>query len=327
MAIGHGAGRLDKDGERGTRDFADRVFRDKRYKVWLGNKPEITALYDLKTDPLELHNLLKSTKAEHLAALKKFRGIIDSQPKSTAPLYRPRKANLWDKSVNAQPAKEEKAPAQAGSPSATQCRPAVITCRKPRASRICPPARSHANGSWPRAPMRCATSELIAILLRTGTQGLSAIDVAQSLLTKFGSSRRLRKAPVDELRVKGVGRDKAVTQGCVQPGQAHGRRVAPRIAGARHARKTGRAFARNNRLRRWNISHGCGECQAAADPRRDPVRGTLDSLVTHSRDVFRPTISANASAVFLAHNHPSGDPPRPRPTSGLRATSFAPASC
>ena len=49
-------------------------------------------------------------------------------------------------------------------------------------------------------------SELIAILLRTGTQGLSAIDVAQSLLTKFGSLEALAKAPVDELRVKGFGR-------------------------------------------------------------------------------------------------------------------------
>ena len=109
MALGHGAGRLDEKGVRGTRDFADRVFRDKRYKVWLGNKPEITALYDLKNDPLELHNLLKSTKPEHLAALKKFRGIIDSQPKVDGrPLYRPRKANPWDKSINAQPAKEKK---------------------------------------------------------------------------------------------------------------------------------------------------------------------------------------------------------------------------
>ena len=54
-------------------------------------------------------------------------------------------------------------------------------------------------------------SELIAILLRTGTQGLSAIDVAQSLLTKFGSLEALVKAPVDELRVKSVGRNKAIT--------------------------------------------------------------------------------------------------------------------
>ena len=45
-------------------------------------------------------------------------------------------------------------------------------------------------------------SELIAILLQTGTQGLSAIDVAQSLLTKFGSLEALAKAPVDEMRVK-----------------------------------------------------------------------------------------------------------------------------
>ena len=39
-----------------TRDFADRVFRDKRYKVWLGNNPEIIALYDLESDPNEHSN-------------------------------------------------------------------------------------------------------------------------------------------------------------------------------------------------------------------------------------------------------------------------------
>ena len=108
MALGHGAGRLDKNGVRGTRDFADRVFRDKRYKVWLEHEPKITALYDLKTDPLEQNNLLNSDKPEHLAALKKFRTIIDNQPKVDGrPLYRPRKANSWDKTVNAQPSKNK----------------------------------------------------------------------------------------------------------------------------------------------------------------------------------------------------------------------------
>ena len=38
------------------------------------------------------------------------------------------------------------------------------------------------------------------------------------------------------------------------------------------------------------------------------ARGTLDSLVTHPRNVFRPAITANASGIFLAHKHPSGDP-------------------
>ena len=102
MALGHGAGRLDKKGVRGTNDFADRVLRDKRYKVWLEHEPKITALYDLKSDPLEQKNLLNSDKPEHLAALKKFRAIIGSQPKIDGrPLYRPRKANSWDKQLQA----------------------------------------------------------------------------------------------------------------------------------------------------------------------------------------------------------------------------------
>ena len=102
MALGHGAGRLDKNGVRGTNDFADRVLRDKRYKVWLEHEPKITALYDLKSDPLELHNLINSKKPEHLAALKNFRAIIGSQPNIDGrPLYRPRKANSWDKQFQA----------------------------------------------------------------------------------------------------------------------------------------------------------------------------------------------------------------------------------
>jgi DNA repair protein RadC len=38
------------------------------------------------------------------------------------------------------------------------------------------------------------------------------------------------------------------------------------------------------------------------------AKGTLDSALVHPREVFRPAIRANASAVVIAHNHPSGDP-------------------
>ena len=136
-------------------------------------------------------------------------------------------------------------------------------------------------------------SELIAILLRTGTQGLSAIDVAQSLLTKFGSLEALAKAPVDELRVKGVGPDKAVT-------------LKAAFSLAKHMADE---LREDNRLLEVEHFH-----VVLVNAKRRLIRvetlarGTLDSLVTHPRDVFRPAISANASAVFLAHNHPSGDP-------------------
>ena len=36
--------------------------------------------------------------------------------------------------------------------------------------------------------------------------------------------------------------------------------------------------------------------------------GTLDTSLIHPREVFRPAISDAASAMFLVHNHPSGDP-------------------
>jgi DNA repair protein RadC len=37
-------------------------------------------------------------------------------------------------------------------------------------------------------------------------------------------------------------------------------------------------------------------------------RGTLDSCTVHPRDVFKAALLANAAAVIVAHNHPSGDP-------------------
>jgi len=54
-------------------------------------------------------------------------------------------------------------------------------------------------------------AELIAILLRTGLKGVSAIQVADQLLQRFGTLDRLARASLDELRqTKGVGRDKAI---------------------------------------------------------------------------------------------------------------------
>ena len=152
-------------------------------------------------------------------------------------------------------------------------------------------------------------SELIAILLRTGTQGLSAIDVAQSLLTKFGSLEALVKAPVDELRVKSVGRNKAIT---LKAAFSLAKRMADELRHESPVLDTPEKLAvllhEGNRLLEVEHFH-----VVLVNAKRRLIRvetlarGTLDSLVTHPRDVFRPAISANASAVFLAHNHPSGD--------------------
>ena len=98
LAMGHGPARLDARGVRGQADYADRVLRDKRYKVWLDKAPQITALYDLSEDPLERHNLLTSPASAHRAALARFRAILARQPDRDArPRYTPRQPNAWDR--------------------------------------------------------------------------------------------------------------------------------------------------------------------------------------------------------------------------------------
>ena len=102
MALGHGSAKLDKEGVRGVHDYTDRVIRDKRYKIWIEPTREIAAFYDLKSDPLEKTNLLRSDLAEHVTAFTKLKAVADSLPKQDArPRYRQRDALAWDKKYNA----------------------------------------------------------------------------------------------------------------------------------------------------------------------------------------------------------------------------------
>ena len=98
MALGHGPAKLDEAGVRGKKDFATRVIRNQRFKVWVGNDRKIDRLHDLKADPLESKNLIISQAPEHTEAVKFFQAIIDTMPANDArPLYEPREANAWDK--------------------------------------------------------------------------------------------------------------------------------------------------------------------------------------------------------------------------------------
>jgi len=100
MALGHGAARLDEKGVRGRNDYADRVLRDKRFKVWVDTNRKITRLHDLKADPWEERNLIDSEAPDCVAALRKFQAVLDSMPaKDARPKYDPRPANRWDRKV------------------------------------------------------------------------------------------------------------------------------------------------------------------------------------------------------------------------------------
>jgi len=102
MALGHGAANLDANGVRGRHDYADRVIRDKQYKIWISPSRKITAFYDLKSDPLEKKNLLGTEQPELLTAFNNLKAIADSLPaKDARPQYRQRQSLPWDKKAEA----------------------------------------------------------------------------------------------------------------------------------------------------------------------------------------------------------------------------------
>lgn len=154
-------------------------------------------------------------------------------------------------------------------------------------------------------------SELVAILLRTGLKGASAIQVAEQILTRFVTLDALSRADLSELRkVKGVGRDKAIA---LKAAFTLARRMAQEIRKEAPLLDNPESIA--NLLREENRSYQVEHFQVVLlNTRRRLLsiekisQGTLDTILVHPREVFKPAISANAAAIILVHNHPSGDP-------------------
>jgi DNA repair protein RadC len=154
-------------------------------------------------------------------------------------------------------------------------------------------------------------AELIAIILRTGLKGVSAIQVAEQLLSRYESLDSLARASLEDLQLtKGIGQDKAIAlksaftlaQRMAQELQADAPMLdnPERIAGL---------------LREENRFYEVEQFQVLLlNTRRRLIRvervsqGTLDTLLVHPREVFKLAIAGNAAAIVLVHNHPSGDP-------------------
>jgi DNA repair protein RadC len=162
-----------------------------------------------------------------------------------------------------------------------------------------------------RGPEALSHAELIAILLRTGLKGANAVEIGRQLLKKFGPLQALAQTSVDDLRsVKGIGRDKAVT---LVAAFALGRAMAKDLQ--RESPVLDNPEAIVHLLREENLVKNVETLQVLLlNTRRRLIRcvepvtdGTIDTLLVHPREVFKAAIAANAAAVVLAHNHPSGD--------------------
>jgi DNA repair protein RadC len=162
-----------------------------------------------------------------------------------------------------------------------------------------------------RGAQNLSDSELVAILLRTGTKGKSVLHVAQELVKSYGNLAILASQSVESLSKSiGIGKDKAATL----------------VA----------AFELNRRIEsqsKWfsnkKITSPDDVAHIFIPLLRDEVKekflviclnsankiikyeiistGNLNSSVVHPREVFKVAIENNSANIILLHNHPSGN--------------------
>jgi len=156
-----------------------------------------------------------------------------------------------------------------------------------------------------------SASELIAIMLRVGFKGVNVVEVGEQIAKKYGSLTALSRASVEELQeIKGVGPAKAIT---LVAAFTLARKMAEELRPDSPLLDTPEAVANlmreDVRVRKveafqillLNTRRRLIDVAKVAD-------GTLDTLLVHPREVFQLAIAANAAAIVLLHNHPSGDP-------------------
>lgn len=152
-------------------------------------------------------------------------------------------------------------------------------------------------------------AELLAIFLRTGTPGKSAVDLARELLAEFGSLKALLDA--DQQRFcqgHGLGNAKyAQLQAVLEMARRHFKEVLQR-GNALTSPDITRSYL-SAQLRGY--SYEVFACLFLDNQHRviqleEMFRGTIDSASVYPREVVKQALHHNAAAVIFAHNHPSG---------------------
>jgi len=152
-------------------------------------------------------------------------------------------------------------------------------------------------------------AELLAILLRVGTQGISAVDLARYLLQEFGSLNRLLSAPAAELTMhKGMG-EAAYCQFAVV------REIGRRLL-AEEMRDTP-AFNSPDAVANYlvlQLAHEPVEVSMAMllssshklIAFQELSRGTVAENTVYIREVAKLALRYHAASLIIAHNHPGG---------------------
>jgi DNA repair protein RadC len=160
-----------------------------------------------------------------------------------------------------------------------------------------------------RGPQALADAELLALLLRTGTAGQGVLQLAQGLLQRFDGLPGLLRAPHRELAaVKGIGPAKCAELAAVLE---IARRTLASQMEERPVFGSPEAVEHYLQLALGERDHEVFAVLFLDSQHRllvfeEMFRGSLSQASVYPREVVKRALALNASALILAHNHPSG---------------------
>ena len=152
-------------------------------------------------------------------------------------------------------------------------------------------------------------AELLAIFLRTGCAGRSAVDLARDLMAEFGSLNALLEAPQTEVcQLPGIGPTKYIQlQAIKELGLRLTREELQDPESMRSSDQVGNYLCqRIGSYQREVFALLLLDNQHRLLQFLELFQGTIDSASVHPREVVKVALQYNAAAVILAHNHPSG---------------------
>jgi DNA repair protein RadC len=160
-----------------------------------------------------------------------------------------------------------------------------------------------------QGPASLSDAELVAVCLRSGTHGKSAVELARELIGRFGGLAGLLASDLPSLlQVRGLGAAKAAQLVAVLE-------LARRSL--REGLKSGSALTSPGAVRDYlRLALGARahevfvvlflDAQHRVLGNTELFRGTLTQTSVYPREVVKAALAANAAAVIFAHNHPSG---------------------
>jgi DNA repair protein RadC len=156
-----------------------------------------------------------------------------------------------------------------------------------------------------------STTELLAIILHTGTRGGSVLELANKLLTKYGGLSGLVRADFRELCAEhGMGEAKsAQIKAALEIGyrlnllQVDARYKVSTPADAANLVMLELAYLDTEQMRILLL-----DAKSQLVEKVNRYQGTVNSSVLRAAEVFRPAVIRNCPGLILCHNHPSGDP-------------------